>query len=127
MEILTHNQINTQICGQPVDVKDGTSRVALHTDKTMSVDAHGLVHGGFVFGLADYAAMIAVNDPNVVLGSAQVKFIKPVKAGQTVIADAKTKSVDGKKHTVSVIAYIGDARIFEGEFTCFVLDKHVLA
>jgi uncharacterized protein (TIGR00369 family) len=127
MQILTHNQINTHLCGKPVDVKDGTSQVVLHTDKTMTVDVHGLVHGGFVFGLADHAAMIAVNDPNVVLGSAQVKFIKPVRAGQTVIADAKTETVEGKKHTVSVIAYIGESRVFEGEFKCFVLDKHVLA
>jgi uncharacterized protein (TIGR00369 family) len=127
MQIITHNQINTQLCGQPVFVKDGTSRVELRTDKSMAVDEQGLVHGGFVFGLADHAAMIAVNDPNVVLGSAQVKFIKPVKAGQTVVADAKTLTVEGKKHMMSVAAFIGEAKVFEGEFKCFVLDKHVLA
>jgi acyl-coenzyme A thioesterase PaaI-like protein len=47
----------------------------------MVVDAHGLVHGGFVFGLADYAAMLAVNDPNVVLGAAEARFLKPVRRG----------------------------------------------
>jgi uncharacterized protein (TIGR00369 family) len=127
MQILTHNKIDTKLCGQPVFVKNGTSRIELLTDKTMSVDEQGLVHGGFIFGLADHAAMIAVNDPNVVLGSAQVKFIKPVRAGQIVIAEAKTETVEGKKHTVSVVAYIGDAKVFEGEFKCFVLEKYVLA
>ena len=127
MKILTHNQINTQLCGQPVFAQNGASRVELRTEDAMSVDAHGLVHGGFIFGLADHAAMIAVNDPNVVLGSAQVKFTKPVQAGQTVVADAKTETIEGKKHTVSVIAFIGETKVFEGQFKCFVLEKHVLA
>jgi uncharacterized protein (TIGR00369 family) len=127
MQILTHNRIDTKICGQPVLVKDGTSRVELKTEEFMTVDAHGLVHGGFIFGLADHAAMIAVNDPNVVLGSAQVKFIKPVRPGQIVVADAKTETVEGKKHTVSVMAFIGETKVFEGEFKCFVLEKHVLS
>ncbi len=127
MQILTHERIDTKLCGRPVFVKDGTSRVELQTDASMSVDEHGLVHGGFIFGLADHAAMIAVNDPNVVLGGAQVKFIKPVRAGQAVTAHAKTETVEGKKHTVSVSAFVGEAKVFEGEFKCFVLDKHVLA
>jgi uncharacterized protein (TIGR00369 family) len=126
MHIITHNQIDTKLCGQPLSVKDGTSRVELQTQDFMTVDSHGLVHGGFIFGLADHAAMIAVNDPNVVLGSAQVKFIKPVRTGQTVTAEAKTETVEGKKHLVSVTAFIGETKVFEGEFKCFVLDKHVL-
>jgi uncharacterized protein (TIGR00369 family) len=127
MQILTHNLIDTKLCGRPVFVEDGASRVELHTNDVMAVDTQGLVHGGFIFGLADHAAMIAVNDPNVVLGSAQMKFIKPVRAGQTVTAEAKTITVEGKRHTVSVAAFVGETKVFEGEFKCFVLDAHVLA
>ena len=127
MQVLTHNRIDTKLCGQPVFVKDGTSRVELKTQEFMAVDTHGLVHGGFIFGLADHAAMIAVNDPNVVLGSAQVKFIKPVSTGQTVVAEARTEAVEGKKHIISVIALIEETKVFEGEFKCFVLEKHVLS
>ena len=97
------------------------------TDSAMSVDTHQLVHGGFIFGLADYAAMIAVNDPNVVLGSADVKFLKPVKVGDKVIAEADTIEVKGKKHTVTVEVKREDESVFSGQFTCFVLEKHVLS
>ena len=127
MQIITHNKIDTKLCGQPVFVKDGSSRVELQTQDLMTVDAYGLVHGGFIFGLADHAAMIAVNDPNVVLASAQIKFIKPVRSGQTVVAEAKTENIEGKKHTVSVVAFIGETKVFEGEFKCFVLEKHVFS
>ncbi len=127
MQILTHQQIDTHLCGRAVFVKDGASRVELLTHPCMAVDAHGLVHGGFIFGLADHAAMIAVNDPNVVLGSAQIKFIKPVRVGESLTAQAQTQNIEGKKHIVSVTVARGETKVFEGEFICFVLDKHVLS
>ena len=127
MEIITHQKISQELCGAPVVVEKSMSRVELSTTREMAADDMGLVHGGFVFGLADYAAMIAVNHPNVVLGGADVKFLKPVKVGQTVIAEASVTEEKGKKRVVRVTATSGEDRVFEGELTCFVLDRHVLA
>ncbi len=125
-EIITHQNINKQLCGSPLDVKEGFARVSLKTTNEMSVDNKGLVHGGFVFGLADYAAMIAVNDPNVVLGSAQTRFKKPVKAGHTVEATATIVEEDKNKRLVDVTVTCDELEVFAGQFTCFILDKHVL-
>ena len=36
----------------------------------------GWYNGGFIFGLADHAAMLAVNDPNVVLARCHRKIFK---------------------------------------------------
>ena len=126
MKIITHQQINKHICGTPITVTPDFSRIELKTDGSMKVDSKGLVHGGFIFGLADHAAMLAVNDPNVVLAGADVKFLKPVKAGETVVAEAKTSATKDRKHIVSVTVYRNDEVVFSGEFTCFVLEKHVL-
>lgn len=82
--------------------------------------------GGVIFGLADHAAMIAVNHPNVVLGAAEVKFLKPVESGETVIAEAKVEEKEGKKNSVTVSVSRGEETVFKGIFTCFVLEKHVL-
>jgi len=127
MKIITHEEIDSKLCGTPIVVEPDFCRIELKTDDAMTVDKQGLVHGGFVFGLADYSAMLAVNDPNVVLGSADVKFLKPVKAGEKIVAEATTTSKKGKKHIVSVSVRRSEEMIFSGEFTCFVLDKHVLA
>jgi uncharacterized protein (TIGR00369 family) len=127
MMIKTHEQINSRLCGVPLAVEPDFSRVELKTDDSMKVDHHGLVHGGFIFGLADYAAMIAVNDPNVVLGAAEVKFLKPVRLGETVVAEAHVTVKKGKKQMVSVTVTRNDEMVFTGEFACFVLEKHVLA
>ena len=98
----------------------------MKTLDSMTVDETGLVHGGFIFGLADYAAMIAVNHPNVVLGAADVKFMKPVKTGETAVAEARVESSEGKKSLVNVVVRVENKEVFKGVFTCFVLDKHVL-
>jgi uncharacterized protein (TIGR00369 family) len=127
MKILTHQTIDQSLCGRPLEVDDGTSTVSLSTLPSMSADATGLVHGGFVFGLADYAAMIAVNHPNVVLGAADVKFLKPVLVGDTVIAKAQVEEVQGKKHWVAVSVVKDDETVFQGMFTCFALDSHIVA
>lgn len=126
MNINTHRSINNTLCGRPIAVKDGHSRVELTTTTEMKVDASGLVHGGFIFGLADYAAMIAVNQPNVVLGAADVKFLKPVCVGETVVAQADVGMVSGKKQHVTVCVDRAGETVFQGGFTCFVRDHHVL-
>ena len=126
MDIITHNKIDFSLCGKPLLTEEDFSKVELKTSEQMSVDQTGLVHGGFIFGLADHAAMIAVNHPNVVLGAAEVKFLKPVKAGETVVAEAKVEEKEGKKNSVTVSVSRGEETVFKGMFTCFVLEKHVL-
>jgi uncharacterized protein (TIGR00369 family) len=126
MSIQTHNNTNASLCGKPVKLGEGYSLVSLQTTEEMGVDDFGLVHGGFVFGLADYAAMIAVNHPNVALGAADVKFLKPVRVGETLMAEARMEKVEGKKQTVSVRVVRHEENVFEGAFVCFILKKHVL-
>ena len=127
MYIETHKKINKNLVGTPVLIDKGKrAEVILETIEEMSADEYGLVHGGFIYGLADYAAMLAVNHPNVVLGASQCKFIAPVKVGETLNAVATITEVDGRKHIASVEAFMNEKKIFEGHFKCYVLDNHVL-
>lgn len=122
----THLGIDKALCGEPVELGEGSAVVSLTATSQMAADSHGLVHGGFVFGAADYAAMLAVNDPNVVLGSAETRFLAPVAVGEVVVATARVEAEKGKKRTVHVAAAVGETKVFEGTFTAFVLDEHVL-
>ncbi len=126
MQLNTHLAIDTSLCGKVVRLDENYSEVLLHTTQVMSADAKGLVHGGFIFGAADFAAMSAVNDPNVALGASASKFIAPVKTGDVVICKAKAVSASGKKREVNVQAFVEGKLVFEGNFTAFVLEKHVL-
>ena len=122
----THLRIDTELVGAPLELSAGYARVSLRTHARMIADDAGLVHGGFVFGLADYAAMLAVNDPNVVLGEATTRFLAPVTLGEEVVAVAQISAEKGRKREVRVECAVGEKKIFEGNFVCFVLDAHVL-
>lgn len=126
MDIRTHLGIDPGLCGEPVEVGEGRAVVELSTTQQMAADEHGLVHGGFVFGLADYAAMLAVNHPNVVLASAESKFLAPVVAGDRVQAEAHVAHMDGKRSRVEVEVRLGDKVVFIGTFKCVSLPAHVL-
>ena len=123
---LTHNKINPGLSGQIIQLEENYSKVKLNTTSDMIADEKGLIHGGFIFSLADFAAMVCINHPNVVLGGATVKFLKPIKQGDTLIAEGRLSKVDGKKHIVSVTIQKLDQIVFDGDFQCFILDKHVL-
>ena len=94
MEVNTHEKADPRLLGTPVLLEKGTAVVELTATEEMAVDDRGLIHGGFTFGLADYAAMLAVNDPLVVLGSADVKFTAPVKVGESMVATGVVEAVD---------------------------------
>ncbi len=122
----THLAIRSGLCGEPRELREGYARVALRLGTRMRADKRGLVHGGFVFGLADYAAMLAVNHPHVVLGSAQVRFLKPVVTGDTLTAEATVVERQGRKRIVAVDVERSDDLVFRGEFVCFIPDEHIL-
>ena len=122
----THLAVDHRRVGVPLEIEEGAASVALVTLAEMAVDERGLVHGGFVFGLADYAAMLAVNHPHVVLGSADVRFLKPVTVGDRLVARAVVDETDGRKSRVRVEVMRGEEAVMSGSFLCFTLERHVL-
>jgi acyl-coenzyme A thioesterase PaaI-like protein len=142
MQANTHQALDPRLCGSLRELEAGRALVELRTAPEMAADARGLVHGGFVFGLADAAAMYAINEPHVVLGSAETRFLAPVVVGETLRAEARFLRREGKKHHVQVrVTRVAEARgqgteapagshapvpVFEGTFVCFVPAQHVL-
>ncbi len=122
----THLNIDPKLCGEILEMDTEWCQIALTLTPEMAVDDYELVHGGFIFGFADYAAMIAVNHPNVVLGSSNVRFMKPVIVGDYLIAEAIKVRKQGKKWIVEVMVYRDEEEIFQGEFICFTPPDHVL-
>ena len=123
----THTAISPSLCGSPILIRSGFSRVGMQAIEPMRVDESGLVHGGFVYGLADHAAMLAINTPYVVLGSSQSRFLAPVQVGQELIAEARVQDDEaGRRRRVDVTVFVDGTAIFEGVFTTFSLESHVL-
>jgi uncharacterized protein (TIGR00369 family) len=126
MDVRTHESIDRELCGEVTDLGDGRATTRFTATSRMAVDDRGLVHGGFVFGLVDHAAMVAVNDPLVVLGGAEVRFVAPVRVGDEVVAIARVVEQKGKKRILEVSASVDGRAVATGTLTAFVLEAHVL-
>lgn len=127
-QIRTHRKLDPTLCGEPVEVVPGEAEVALEAGPEMAADETGLVHGGFVFGLADHAAMLAVNEPNVVLVQAEIRFVAPVAVGDTLTARARVESAGagGSRPLVEAEVRVGERTVFAGTFHCAVPSRPVL-
>jgi acyl-coenzyme A thioesterase PaaI-like protein len=125
----THLAIDRRLVGEPVELAPGRCRARLRTTAEMAADERGLVHGGFVFGLADYAAMLAVDEPNVVLAAADCRFLAPVVAGETLEAEAEAAPAGesgGRRRRVRVVVRRDATPVLEGDFLAAVPGRHVL-
>lgn len=124
--VMTHLSINHNFSGEVVSVSEGYAKVVLETSEVMRADDLGLVHGGFIFSGADYAAMVAVNEPNVVLASCNCLFLSPVRVKDIVVFEAFEHQKEGRKRNVTVKGYVLDIKVFEGEFKTVITERHVL-
>ena len=127
MNVRTHAAIDQGLCGTPVTVEPGRAVVDFEATARMAADVEGLVHGGFVFGLADHAAMLAVNEPTVVLVSAESRFLRPVRPGDRLRAEARVTAATPPRYAVHCTVLRDGEPVFEGSFSCHVPRRHVLA
>ena len=124
--VSTHEKVNNELCGEVILLEQGYVETRLITTPEMVADDVGLIHGGFIFSAADYAAMLAVNERNVVLVASNCQFLSPVKFHDEVNFIAKVRHKEGRKRNVNVEGYVLEIKVFEGEFKTVVTDRHVL-
>ncbi len=127
MELKTHLKIDHSLSGDVLALEEGYARIELKTTDVMRADSEGLVHGGFCFSAADFAAMAAVNDPNVVLAKSESKFLAPVRVGEIVVFEANVISHEGNKYAIEVVGNVEQTDVFRGIFYTVVLKDHVLS
>ena len=126
IELKTHLKFNPKF-GRLVEITENGAKVVLETTSDMAVDEEGLVHGGFTFGAADFCAMASVNEPYVVLVKAtNCEFMAPVKVGDVVEFEGEILMKEKRKVEVKVVGMINEIKVFEGLFSCVILENHVL-
>ncbi len=123
----THQRLDPRLTGTPVELGEGSAVVELEAVAEMVADDSGLIHGGFVFGLADHAAMLAINHPNVVLAGAEVQFLAPVVIGDRMRSRATVGDTQGRRRLVDVVVTVGTRVVFTGRFAGATPERHVLA
>lgn len=124
-QLKTNTKINNTLCGRVVDLKDGYAKVHFIATDMMTVDSFDMIHPGFIFGSASFAAMAAINKPNSVLVVAKSNFLAPMELNDEAFFIAKTKQFDIKKAFVNVVGLLYGVKFFEAEYSIVVLNKHI--
>ena len=70
--------------------------------------------------------MLAVNEPTVVLASADAKFLGPVVAGDRLDAEATVERSEGRRRRVKVVVRRDGAPVMDAQFVAVVPDRHIL-
>ncbi len=94
-----------------VDVGPGRARTAL-TVADRHVNGHGIMHGGYLFLLADAAFALACNSrgASTVASGADITFLRAARLGEELEADAVERSLVGRSglYDVTVRGANGD-------------------
>jgi acyl-CoA thioesterase len=79
------------------------------------VNGHAIGHGGLTFALADSAFAFACNSYNrrTVAAGAEIRFRRPTRLGDQLVATAVERSVDGRDGVYDVTVTVGDAVVAE--------------
>ncbi|GEM_PF-4241218 len=120
MEQKARLHASRQWVGEPVYIGDGYAEVEFFTFSEMAVEVDGTVNNGFIFGLGEFAAAIAVNIENVFIERAEVEFLKPVRIGERVEATGRVVEKKGERYIVEVEAKSFEGVVMRGRFWCRV-------
>ena len=95
-------------------IKPGEATLTMTVQPQM-VNGQGIVHGGFIFLLADSAFAFACNSHNerAVAAQCNISFIRPGKLGDLLIATAREISRTGRSGIYDVRVTVDDTPIAE--------------
>ncbi|WP_342509393.1 transcription factor FapR [Sporosarcina sp. FSL K6-2383] len=79
---------------------------------------NGIARGHHLFAQANSLAVAVMDDDLALTVKSTLNFLKPVKAGERVVARAEVKreSLVEKRTLVEVVSTVGDETVFTGEF-----------
>ncbi len=113
-----------EIVGELIDVELGKSGLSvLETTPDMVFERSQVVRGHYIFAQADSLAIALVDADVVLTGLANIKFRRPVRVGEKLVAKAEVLRKKGNQHVVLVVTKVGQEPVFRGKFVVFALDE----
>ena len=108
-----------EVIGDIVDIKlDDRALSIFDVTEDHVFQRNGIARGHHLFAQANSLAVAVMDDDLALTVKSTIHFLKPVKAGDRVVARANVKkeSLMEKRTLVEVISTVGDETVFTGEF-----------
>lgn len=106
-----------EFVGDLVDIQPGKSAISiLDTDKDMVFENSKVVKGQHIYAQAETIALAIIDADVALTGVANIKYKRPVYAGEKLIAKAEVIRQRGNKYFVWVMIYVRRQEVFRGKF-----------
>lgn len=116
-----------EIVGELVDIElDKRAISILETTRYMTFGKTKVIRGDIIFAQANSLAIATIDATVALTGVANIKYKKPVFAGQKLVAKAKVTRVRGNKKFVSVRTFVKQEEVFRAKFILVSLDDEVI-
>lgn len=112
-----------EIIGELLDVELGKSAISvMEATPEMAFERSGIIRSHYIFAQADSLAFSVMDAGNVVTGIANLKFKRPVRIGEKLVAKAQVIRTRGNKSVVLVETRSRGDLVFRAKFLMFALD-----
>ncbi|WP_188801544.1 transcription factor FapR [Sporolactobacillus putidus] len=109
-----------EVIGEILDLQLDTSAISLlEINRDLVFSRTGIARGHHLFAQANSLAVAVIDDDLALTSKASIHFIRPVRAGERVVAKAKVTRVERVRTIVEVNSYAGQDHVFKGIFTMY--------
>ena len=108
-----------EVIGDIIDLKlDDSALSIFDVTEDHVFQRNGIARGHHLFAQANSLAVAVMDDELALTVKSTINFLKPVKAGDRVVARAEVRLVSSveKRTLVEVVSTVGDVKVFTGEF-----------
>lgn len=109
--------VGGEFVGELIDIAPGKSAISiLDTDNTMVFEKTKVVKGQHIYAMAETLALAIVDAKAALTGIANIKYKRPVLAGQRMVAKGEVIRVRGNKFFIWVFIFVNQQEVFRGKF-----------
>lgn len=117
----TYSQVRAlhgkEVIGELVELELGKRAISvLVAEEQMVFQRNQIMRGHFLFAQGNSLSVALVNSDLALTKSSNVRFYRPVKLGDRVVATASVVSVESNRYKITVDSKVGDELVFRGEY-----------
>lgn len=113
-----------ELVGELRDLHIGESgSTLLKIEESMVLSKARVTRGHHLFAQANSLAIALVDAEIVLTGSVDMKFLRPVRYGETVLAEGKVLRRKGNKYWVEITAHVNQDLVLTGTWVVFAVEK----
>lgn len=116
-----------EVIGEIIDLELDRSAISiLDIRREHTFSRNQIARGHHLFAQANSLAVALIDDDLALTASAQIRFLRPVRAGERVIAKARVTAKQHDRTKVRVQSFANDEMVFTGLFTIYRLKGNAL-